>query len=159
MLNLDFQFFQQPSPLWMPAIELRYEVFVFEQKVPEEMEIDAYDAAAHHLLVRDGKENSVGVMRIVIRGKAGKIGRVAVAREYRNRGVGSEMMVKALAYCRSLKLESVALDSQSYITAFYERLGFVREREEFMDAGIPHVHMSLVIKTGECPTAFRLPIS
>lgn len=43
ILNLSFQFFQQPSPLWKPVIALRYEIFVSEQKVPEEMEIDAYD--------------------------------------------------------------------------------------------------------------------
>lgn len=143
MPNLSFLFFQQPSPFWQPAIALRYEVFVDEQKVPEEMEIDAYDDTACHLLVQDDKQNAVGVLRVVIKGVSGKIGRVAVARDYRHQGVGSEMMVRALAYCRSLKLESVALDSQTYVTAFYERLGFVQEGEAFMDAGIPHVRMSL----------------
>ena len=145
MLTLDFQFFQLPSPLWTQVIALRYEVFVFEQKVPEEMEIDAHDATAHHMRVQDGNQHCVGVMRIVIKGNSGKIGRVAVARDYRRQGVGTEMMVKAVEYCRALKLDSVTLDSQSYVTAFYERLGFVREGEPFMDAGIPHVHMSLVI--------------
>ncbi|MEN6585425.1 MAG: GNAT family N-acetyltransferase [Sulfuricella sp.] len=145
MQNLSFRFFLLPSPLWQPAIGLRYEVFVVEQKVPEELEIDALDDTAHHLLVQDGDQNCVGVMRIVIKGNVGKIGRVAVAREYRRQGVGAEMMEKALAYCRSLKLASVSLDSQSYITAFYERLGFIREGDEFMDAGIPHVHMSLAL--------------
>jgi predicted GNAT family N-acyltransferase len=145
MQNLSFRFFQLPSPLWQPAIGLRYEVFVVEQKVPEKLEIDALDDMAHHLLVQDGDQNSVGVMRIVIKGNVGKIGRVAVVRKYRRQGVGAAMMKNALAYCRSLNLASVSLDSQTYITAFYERLGFVREGEEFMDAGIPHVHMSLAI--------------
>lgn len=145
MLNLDFQFFQRSSPLWKPAIALRYEVFVSEQKVPEEMEIDAYDEIAHHLLVRDGNQNSVGTMRIIIQDRVGKIGRVAVARNYRRQGVGTEMMLKALAYCRALQLESVTLDSQSYITSFYAHLGFVAEGEPFLDAGIPHVRMSRII--------------
>lgn len=118
---------------------------MFEQKVPEEMEIDAHDDTAHHMLVQDSEQNAIGVMRIVVKGNVGKIGRVAVDRDYRHQGVGTEMMLKALAYCRSLKLESVALDSQAYVTAFYERLGFVREGEAFMDAGIPHVRMSLAI--------------
>lgn len=144
MQKLSFRFFRKPSSLWQSAMELRYEVFVVEQKVPEALEIDALDDTAHHLLVQDGEQNCIGVMRIVIKGNIGKIGRVAVAREYRRQGVGAEMMEKALGYCRSLGLASVALDSQTYITAFYERLGFVREGGEFMDAGIPHVHMSLV---------------
>lgn len=146
MQNLSFHFFQMPSPLWKPVIELRYEVFVYEQKVPEEMEIDAYDEIAHHMLVEDSARNRVGAMRIVVKGKVGKIGRVAVASDYRRQGVGTEMMAQAVAYCRSLKLESVTLDSQSYITSFYARLGFVPEGETFMDAGIPHVRMSRAIR-------------
>jgi predicted GNAT family N-acyltransferase len=145
MRDLSFRFFHLPSPLWKSAIGLRYEVFVVEQKVPETLEIDVLDDAAHHLLVQDGEQNCIGAMRIVIKGNVGKIGRVAVAREYRRQGVGAAMMEEALAYCSALKLDSVALDSQSYITAFYERLGFVREGDEFMDAGIPHVHMSLTL--------------
>lgn len=155
MLNLSFQFFQMPSPLWKAVIALRYEVFVFEQKVPEGMEIDAHDDSAHHMLVQDSNQNCVGVMRIVVKGNAGKIGRVAVARDYRRQGVGTEMMVKAVECCRSLKLESVTLDSQSYITSFYERLGFVQEGEKFMDAGIPHVRMSLAIVS--CPFLNHAP--
>lgn len=145
MLNLSFQFFQQPSPLWKPVIALRYEVFVSEQKVPEAMEIDAYDEIAHHLLVRDGNQHSVGTLRIIIQGTTGKIGRVAVARDCRRQGVGSAMMIQALAYCRALQLESVILDSQSYITPFYEHLGFVEEGAPFLDAGIPHIRMSRAI--------------
>lgn len=145
--SLRYHFFRNPSPLWQPAIALRYAVFVDEQKVPEEMEVDACDDAAHHLLVLDGEHDFVGVMRIVVKGKAGKIGRVAVARAWRRRGVGGEMMLRALDYCRTLGLESVTLDAQSYITGFYQRLGFVQEGEPFMDAGIPHVRMTFAIAT------------
>jgi ribosomal protein S18 acetylase RimI-like enzyme len=94
MPNLNYRFFQRPSPLWKSAIKLRYEVFVLEQKVPEEMEIDAYDETAHHMLVQDSNQNAVGVMRIVVKGTTGKIGRVAVAGEYRHQGIGTEMMLK-----------------------------------------------------------------
>lgn len=145
MQNLSFLFFQQPSPLWQSAITLRYEVFVFEQKVPEEMEVDAYDETAHHLLVWDSHQNSVGTLRILVQGRTGKIGRVAVAPSYRRQGIGTMMMLKSLAYCCAMRLESVTLDSQSYITPFYEHLGFVEEGGPFLDAGIPHIRMTRVI--------------
>lgn len=144
-MSLHCSFFQLPSPLWQTALALRFEVFVHEQKVPRELEIDAYDRMAHHLLARDEQQNGVGTLRIVVQGEAGKIGRVAVAAPYRRRGTGLRMMRMALEHCRALGLSSVVLDSQTYIIPFYERLGFVREGEIFMDAGIPHIRMRLAL--------------
>lgn len=138
---LDFQFFRQPSPLWASAMALRYEVFVREQQVPEELEIDDQDASAQHLLVRDHTGEALGTLRILIKGKTGKIGRVAVAWKARHQGIGTEMMRRALVHCQTLPLVSIALDSQTYITPFYEKLGFRSEGEIFLDAGIPHIHM------------------
>ncbi|MDO8891778.1 MAG: GNAT family N-acetyltransferase [Sulfurimicrobium sp.] len=137
----DFRFFRLPSPLWPAASALRYAVFVQEQQVPEELELDAEDANALHLLVRDAAGNALGTLRILTRGKAANIGRVAVTAEARRQGIGSEMVRRALAYCRDLRLESVSLDSQTHITPFYEKLGFRATGEVFMDAGIPHLHM------------------
>ncbi|MDP1898268.1 MAG: GNAT family N-acetyltransferase [Sulfurimicrobium sp.] len=138
---VNIQFFRQPSPLWTAAIGLRYAVFVQEQQVPEELEVDAEDASAQHLLVRNGAGHALGTLRILTRGKAAIIGRVAVAAEARHQGIGTEMMHQALAYCHALHLESVALDSQTYITPFYQKLGFKITGDVFMDAGIPHIHM------------------
>ncbi len=145
--SLKFQFFRQPSPLWTAAVALRYAVFVHEQQVPEELEIDEQDAGAQHLLVQDGTGLALGTLRILVKGKIAKIGRVAVAAEARNQGIGTEMMRRTLAYCRSLHLESVALDSQTYITPFYEKLGFLVNGEVFMDAGIPHIHMTRSLRS------------
>ncbi|MBZ0106447.1 MAG: GNAT family N-acetyltransferase [Sulfuricella denitrificans] len=139
---LDIRFFRQPSPFWPAATALRLAVFVTEQRVPEALEIDAEDARALHLLARDADGHALGTLRILTGNKTGKIGRVAVAAEARKRGIGTEMMRRALEQCRALHLESVALDSQTYITPFYEKLGFVSDGEVFMDAGIPHIHMS-----------------
>jgi predicted GNAT family N-acyltransferase len=136
------QFFRQPSPLWPVAIALRYAVFVQEQRVPEELELDDEDASAQHLLVQDSTGSALGTLRILVKGKTAKIGRVAVVREARQQGIGMEMMRRALAFCQDLNLESVALDSQTYITPFYEKLGFRATGDEFMDAGIPHIHMT-----------------
>lgn len=145
-LTLDYRFFQLPSSLWRAAIDLRFEVFVAEQKVPPEMEIDEYDETAQHLLVRDENQVAVGTLRILLKDGEGKIGRVAVAAAHRHRGIGTHMMRLALEHCRSLGLAAVALDAQTYIVPFYQHLGFVREGETFMDAGIPHVHMRLALR-------------
>ena len=139
---LDYQFFRLPSPLWPAAAGLRHAVFVQEQQVPEALELDAEDAGARHLLVWSSSGLALGTLRILVKENTGKIGRVAVAAEARHQGIGTEMMRRALAYCRALQLESVALDSQTYVTPFYAKLGFCVSGEVFMDAGIPHVHMS-----------------
>lgn len=143
--QLAFQFFHLPSPLWQAAIELRFAVFVHEQHVPAELELDAEDAGALHLLVEDNSGSALGTLRVLIRNRQAKIGRVAVAADARLHGIGTEMMRQALAHCRSLNLETVALDSQTYITPFYEKLGFHATGEVFMDAGIPHVHMECAL--------------
>lgn len=144
--TLDIQFFRQPSPLWPAAIGLRHAVFVEEQKVPEELELDDEDASAQHLLARDAEGHALGTLRILIRHSTAKIGRVAVAAAARQQGIGTEMMRRALEFCRASQLESVALDSQTYITPFYEKLGFRADGEVFMDAGIPHIHMTCSLR-------------
>jgi predicted GNAT family N-acyltransferase len=140
--NLNYTFFQLPSPLWQAAFDLRLEVFVREQGVPEDMELDAYDRKAYHLLARDERGDAIATLRIVVKEDEGKIGRVAVVANRRRQGIGAIAMGMALAHCRSLHLTQVTLDSQQYAIPFYERLGFACEGECFMDAGIPHVRMT-----------------
>jgi predicted GNAT family N-acyltransferase len=140
--NLSYTFFQLPSPLWQAAFDLRLDVFVREQGVPEDMELDAYDETAHHLLARDEHLNVIATLRIVVQGHQAKIGRVAVAAAYRHHGIGTFMMSQALDHCRLLHLARVTLDSQRDAVPFYERLGFACEGDIFMDAGIPHFRMN-----------------
>jgi predicted GNAT family N-acyltransferase len=141
-LNLSYTFFQLPSPLWQAALDLRLEVFVREQGVPEDMELDAHDRTAYHLLARDERHNAIATLRIVVKEDEGKIGRVAVVANQRRQGIGAIVMGMALEHCRLLHLTRVTLDSQQYVIPFYERLGFTCEGECFMDAGIPHVRMT-----------------
>ena len=144
MIPLQYTFFRLPSGLWQATAGLRHEVFVREQGVPEELELDEDDADAHHLLVQDDG-NAVGTLRILLKEGYAKIGRVAVARSHRHRGTGTEMMLRAMEHCRGLKLPSVALDAQVPVVPFYERLDFRVQGEEFMDAGIPHRAMTLTL--------------
>ena len=120
---------------------LRRVVFIDEQGVSEADEVDGLDDQAVHLLAWDG-ECPVGTARLMIKGQSGKIGRVCVLPEVRGSGLGAALIGAALVELgRTPGVTEAYLGSQSHATGFYERLGFVVEGDEFLDAGIPHRHM------------------
>jgi len=127
------------------AIALRFEVFVDEQHVPPDEELDAHDASAVHFgAFADGA--LVGVARVVdAGGGVAKVGRVAVRRARRGGGVGRLLMERVVAWCRDAGFREVILDAQCRVEAFYARLGFVSEGDVFLDAGIDHVRMRRVM--------------
>ena len=125
---------------------IRMTVFVEEQAVPAELEMDDLDAVATHLLATvDGRP--AGTARIVDKGASVKIGRVAVLKEHRGGGVGRLIMEFAIDEARRRGYSEVVLSSQTYVIPFYERLGFVAEGPEYDDAGIPHRTMRFALKT------------
>ncbi|HSV75342.1 MAG TPA: GNAT family N-acetyltransferase [Chthonomonadales bacterium] len=121
---------------------LRICVFVEEQAVPVEEEMDHYDAdAAHFVVEADGRV--VGTARLVHLGDGcAKVGRVAILPEYRGRGIGHALMhhvmEAGLRNCSTL-----VLDAQVDVIGFYERLGFEAEGPVFLDAGIDHRRMRM----------------
>lgn len=120
---------------------LRRVVFIDEQGVSEADEVDGLDGRAIHLLAWDG-DCPVGTARLLVKGAVGKIGRVCVLPEVRGSGLGAALIAAALDVLRGQPgVTEAYLGSQSHATGFYEKLGFVVEGEEFIDAGIPHRHM------------------
>ncbi len=119
---------------------IRKAVFVDEQAVPLELELDEYDDTATHFLLRDG-ETPLATARLLNKHGLAKIGRVAVLHQARRRGLGLILMQAVLDEARRQEFSEAVLDSQTYAIPFYERLGFVAEGEEFDDAGIPHFLM------------------
>jgi predicted GNAT family N-acyltransferase len=122
---------------------LRRAVFIDEQGVDPDLEVDGLDSVATHLLaVKQGRP--VGTARILFKGEVAKVGRVCVLPELRGTGMGKALMMAAIAECRGhLGLSEVRLGAQTYAIGFYQALGFVAEGPEFMDAGIPHREMVL----------------
>ncbi len=120
------------------AKSVRLEVFVREQNVPREMEMDEYDAKAIHVLcLANGK--SVGTGRLVKMPDGLKLGRVAVLRDYRGKCIGTEIVRWLLARAgENLVYANVQLTALD----FYKRLGFVAEGGCFIEAGIEHVKMT-----------------
>jgi predicted GNAT family N-acyltransferase len=128
------------------VLRVRRRVFVEEQAVPEEEEWDAFDATATHFALRWGNQ-VVGAARLVDRGDGWfKIGRVAVLPEARGRGGGAMLMAAALALARRMGARWVLIDAQVAAIPFYERLGYLAEGDVFMDAGIPHRRMTLILE-------------
>ncbi|GGN69638.1 acetyltransferase [Streptomyces albiflavescens] len=127
---------------------VRKEVFVGEQGVPEDIEYDAYDAGALHVLAVREDGVPLGTGRLLYGEAAaaktdgdptvGSLGRLAVTREARGLGVGAALVRAIEDAARARGLAAVDLHAQTHALGFYERLGYVAYGEEFPDAGIPH---------------------
>lgn len=127
----------------LPAcLAIRRKVFIEEQSVPEELELDEHDAAAIHLLaVQDGRP--VGTARLMVAGAVGKIGRVAVLPEARGTGLGAALIRAALGELRRQPgVATAKLGAQTHALGFYEKLGFAAFGPVYDDAGIPHRDMT-----------------
>ena len=117
--------------------QVRFKVFVDEQNVPEELEIDGYDDEATHVLILlDDK--AIGTGRILA---DGHIGRVAVLKKYRGQGVGKLIMKKLIEWAQENQLETLWLSSQWHARGFYIDLDFACIGDRFEEAGIDHIKM------------------
>ena len=121
--------------------DIRKAVFVEEQAVPLELELDEYDDQAAHFLLRDAAGTALATARLLDKHGLAKIGRVAVLKEARGQGLGLKLMQFVLSEAQQRGFAEAVLDSQTYAIPFYERLGFIAEGDEFDDAGIPHFLM------------------
>ncbi|QYK68170.1 Acetyltransferase [Paenibacillus sp. S02] len=127
------------------AISIRTKVFVEEQKVPLDLEIDHYDKlgdTAHHLLICEhGEMVATGRLTYYDEDTA-KMQRIAVLKEHRAAGYGRVLLLALEERARELGLRYSLLDAQCQAEKFYEKLGYETISDEpFDDAGIPHVRM------------------
>ena len=122
------------------AEKIRVRVFVDEQGVPPELELDEHDRDADHFLARlDGRP--VGTVRMLRRDAAGVLGRLAVLPETRGTGLGVALVRAVEERARQEGLRAVELHAQTAVRGFYERLGYEAYGEEDIEAGIPHIWM------------------
>ena len=122
------------------TLPLRTKVFVEEQKVPPEMERDEHDERAVHALARAGGR-VLATGRLFEDGGVGRIGRMAVDREFRGRGLGREILLLLLREARRRGFRAIRLHAQCHAREFYAREGFRDCSEAFVEAGIDHVEM------------------
>ena len=122
---------------------LRRTVFIEEQGVSKDDEVDDLDDLAIHLLAQlDGQ--AIGSARLIVLGDAGKIGRVCVLHDHRGAGYGAALIRAAIAHFRMLpQIRYAKLGAQLHAVQFYQALGFVAVGPVFDDAGIAHREMVL----------------
>jgi predicted GNAT family N-acyltransferase len=122
---------------------IRYDVFVIEQQVPEVLEWDEADADSMHALASDAAGEPIGCARLL---RDGHIGRVAVVRAWRERGVGTALMLELIAAARSRGDAEVIVNAQVSAMPFYALHGFVASGDVFEEAGIDHRVMTRALR-------------
>jgi predicted GNAT family N-acyltransferase len=123
---------------------IRTRVFIEEQGVPVNIEKDGLDPQCRLVLAIDGVQAPIGTARLL---PTGQIGRMAVLKPWRSRGVGSALLTEIMAVAREIGMESVFLHGQMQALPFYEKHGFSAEGPVFEEAGIPHREMRYNIRT------------
>lgn len=122
---------------------IRETVFIHEQGVPVELEWDGLDSACAHVLAWNNRGEAIGTARMQ---QNGTIGRMAVLKDWRGRGVGRALLQTLLDLATRRGLSRVTLSAQTHALGFYERAGFDVVGEPFIDAGIPHRKMVKELK-------------
>lgn len=117
---------------------IRFRVFVDEQAVPVEEELDGMDGESIHFLATiDGQP--VGTARLMT---SGQIGRMAVLEPFRGRGIGALLLKAAVVEAKNQGIETPFLHAQTHALSFYQAHGFESHGDIFLDAGIEHLAMT-----------------
>jgi predicted GNAT family N-acyltransferase len=119
---------------------VRFAVFVDEQQIPRELEMDDRDKVCTHWLATNERGDTVGTVRLDV-DAGGKVGRLAVLARERGRGVGRALMERVHEHARAAGLVSVWCHAQASAARFYTRLGYRTASEPFEEAGIEHLRM------------------
>jgi predicted GNAT family N-acyltransferase len=129
------------------CLKIRRKVFIEGQNVPEEEELDGLDCDSDHYIIRLNDVAS-GTARIrYIQNKA-KIERVAILTEYQGQGLGKKLMEYLIKVIRdSSKVKMAILGAQTHAIPFYENFGFSICSDEYIEAGIPHRDMQIILNS------------
>lgn len=136
MITIGTKSFSEHS---QEILSLRYRVFSLEQGVDPDIDIDGLDDDAVQILALDNG-TPVGTGRMLA---DGHIGRIAVLMDYRKTGIGKQIVSCLIEHARNNKLDRVFLGAQISAVPFYEKLGFCRSGEDYMEANILHTPMAL----------------
>jgi predicted GNAT family N-acyltransferase len=127
------------------AFPIREEVFIQEQRVPPELELDEFDPISSHALAYEGGQ-CIGTGRLVhLDNGQAQIGRMAVLARFRGQGVGKQILSELLELAKREGASKLILHSQITAIPFYEKLGFKAEGPSYEEAGITHRNMILLL--------------
>ena len=131
------------------AFLVRQEVFILEQSVPAELELDEFDSSAAHILAYQDA-HCIGTGRLVnLSAKQAQIGRMAVLAKFRGKGIGKQILQKLVDLAASQGVLEIILHSQVSAIPFYGKLGFQAQGDVYEEAGIPHRNMMLTLANSD----------
>ena len=128
---------------YAPLSMIREKVFIEEQKVMFQLEWDGKDEKAIHFLAYQD-EKAIGCARAFVIENHMQLGRMAVLKEYRNKGIGSFLIEKAITTAKLNQLSKISISAQCHAINFYKKFGFEVTSEIYLDAGISHQDMELI---------------
>jgi len=135
MARVELMNWEQAQPVAGP---LRFAIFVGEQNVPAGIELDDMDANCVHAVAFDVDGKTIGTGRLL---PDGHIGRMAVVKEWRRRGIGAEILTALIEEARKRGHAEVMLSAQLQAAEFYREHGFAAEGKVYPEAGILHQKM------------------
>ncbi len=120
--------------------KLRYDTFVVERGVPEELEFDGRDSEFLHFTLWEN-EKIIACLRANENGDLLHMGRFAVAKEHRKKGYGSILMERLTEYARENGYRGIELSAVETAVGFYEKQGFLKIGDFYLETGVPHIYM------------------
>ena len=132
----------EPEEEMEGALSVRFRVFVAEQNVPMDEELDEFDSSATHAIVLSQGE-VVATGRVVYGNEdsAARIGRMAVDMEWRRKGIGGRLLTFLEEEAATQGVSTYILNAQEYVKDFYASHGYVERGETFLEANIVHILM------------------
>lgn len=131
------------SDIYLDALEIRHQVFMLEQGVPREIEIDQHEASCIHVVLYDDNQIAVATCRLLPLEKGiMKLQRMAVQKAYRGKAYGRFIIEHAEQFTKEMGFRAMTLGAQITAVGFYETLGYIKVSEKFLDAGIEHYQMN-----------------
>lgn len=124
--------------------QVRFTVFVREQGVPPEIELDELDADLDkcvHAAAHDDDGNVIATARLIVEEPIPRIGRMAVLKAWRGTGVGGTLLETLCVEAKNKGFQQVLVHAQTHAAPFYFKRGFLSHGSEFAEAGIPHLEM------------------
>ena len=139
-VRVQLMTWQEAQPVAAP---IRFAIFVGEQNVPPGIELDDMDEKSLHAVAFDDAGKAIGTGRLL---PEGKIGRMAVVKEWRRRGIGADLLEALVGEARRRGLAEVKLSAQLQAAEFYRAHGFIAEGKVYEEAGILHQAMRRSLK-------------
>ncbi|MBF0779844.1 MULTISPECIES: GNAT family N-acetyltransferase [unclassified Granulicatella] len=129
------------SPIYHDSLSIREAVFIKEQHVHPDLEIDALEDKCHYVVVYD-QHQAIGTARLYFKSETiGKVQRVAILASHRGKNIGHQLLREIERYASALQLTCLTLGAQNHAIPFYEKLGYHIVGEEYEEANILHHDM------------------